>query len=291
MNLLNYLRQRPWPGLSGLFDFSAAKNQSRYATPRAAKGVYLIGTGPGYPELLTVKAELLLRQADVVLYDALIPTSLLGLLPRRCRQIYVGKRAGQHALKQTEINRLLVEYGRLGGLVLRLKGGDPSIFGRVSEEAVALEQAGLSFAIVPGVTSACAASAYCGIPLTSRGVASSVQFLTAQFAEPEQQPDWAGYSYRPDGQNPTLVVYMGLTRLPLLCNGLRSVGWPHHTAIALLDKVSTPEQQQLIGTLANIQQKLQAQPLRGPTLILIGDVVKAPMAVSAVLQHQHLSGI
>ncbi|WP_337881033.1 uroporphyrinogen-III C-methyltransferase [Rheinheimera sp.] len=289
MNLLSYLRQRPWPGLSGLFDFSAAQDQSRCDIPEAAKGVYLIGTGPGDPELLTVKAERLLRQADVVLYDALIPTPLLGLLPRRCRQIYVGKRAGQHALKQTEINRLLVEYGRLGGVVLRLKGGDPSIFGRVSEEAVALEQAGLSFAIVPGVTSACAASAYCGIPLTSRGVASSVQFLTAQFAEPEQQPDWAGYRYRPDGQNPTLVVYMGLTRLPLLCNGLRSVGWPQHTAIALLDKVSTPEQRQLIGTLADIQQKLQAQPLQGPTLILIGDVVKLPMAVSSALVHQQLS--
>ncbi|MFC4654341.1 uroporphyrinogen-III C-methyltransferase [Rheinheimera marina] len=283
MSLLSYLRQRPWPGLNGFFDLSAFKNQSSAATHGAAPGVYLIGTGPGDPELITVKADRLLRQADVVLYDALIPAQLLSLLPRRCQRIYVGKRAGQHALKQTEINKLLVEYGRSGGVVLRLKGGDPAIFGRVAEEAQALEQAGLPFAIIPGITSASAASAYSGIPLTSRGVACSVRYLTAQFADQAQSPDWAGYRYLAAGQNPTLVVYMGLGRLGELCRGLRSVGWPADTAIALLDKVSTAEQQQLTGSLADIEQRLQKNPLHGPTLIVVGEVVKQPMAVSAAL--------
>src|SRR5690606_13172422 len=122
-----------------------------------------------------------------------------------------------HAMPQQEINQLLVRYaremGQQGGLVVRLKGGDPAIFGRVSEEAAALQQAGIAFAIVPGVTSACAASAYCGIPLTARGYATAVQFLTAQFADPAKEPDWSGYQYRANGSNPTMVVYMGLNRL------------------------------------------------------------------------------
>ncbi|MBU0913223.1 MAG: uroporphyrinogen-III C-methyltransferase [Gammaproteobacteria bacterium] len=254
----------------------------------AGKGrVVLIGAGPGDPELLTVKAQRLLQQADVLLFDSLVSAELLAIAPRRCKKVFVGKRAGRHAMPQQEINQLLVRYaqemGQQGGLVVRLKGGDPAIFGRVSEEAAALQQAGIAFAIVPGVTSACAASAYCGIPLTARGCATSVQFLTAQFADPAKQPDWSGYQYRANGSNPTLVVYMGLNRLQQLSAGLMSVGWPEHTPIALLDQVSTAQQTQLQGTLADISERLAAQPLAGPTLIVVGEVLKQRMKVDLSL--------
>lgn len=251
--------------------------------PDSSGRVVLIGAGPGDPELLTVKALRLLQQADVLLFDSLVSAELLAIAPRRCKKVFVGKRAGRHAMPQQDINQLLVKYGQQGGLVVRLKGGDPAIFGRVSEEAAALQQAGIAFAIVPGVTSACAASAYCGIPLTARGSATSVQFLTAQFADPAKQPDWSGYHYRVNGSNPTLVVYMGLNRLQQLCTGLISAGWPDNTAIALLDQVSTAQQQQLQGTLADIGQRLAANPLCGPTLIVIGEVLHQRMTVDLSL--------
>jgi len=250
-------------------------------------GVYLLGAGPGDPELLTRKGERLLRAADVVLYDNLVSPAVLALCRRNCQQIYVGKRAGQHAMTQPQINHLLVEYGKLSvtahKVVVRLKGGDPAIFGRVTEEAAALEQAGIPFAIVPGITSACAASAYSGIALTARGQAAAVQFLTAQFADPSRQPDWQSYHYQ-QGQNPTLVVYMGLNRLNELCLGLMNVGWPGEMTVALLDQVSTDSQQQLTGKLSDISARYAChqrgpQPLEGPTLIVIGLVVSTPMAV------------
>lgn len=254
-------------------------------------GVYLLGAGPGDPELLTRKGERLLRAADVVLYDNLVSPAVLRLCRRSCQQIYVGKRAGHHAMPQAQINQLLVEYGKLSvtasKVIVRLKGGDPTIFARVTEEAAALEQAGLRFAIVPGVTSACAASAYSGIALTARGQAAGVQFLTAQFADPTRQPDWQSYRYQV-GQNPTLVVYMGLNRLNDLCLGLINVGWPAEMPVALLDQVSTDAQQQLTGNLENICARYACHqqgpnPLTGPTLIVIGLVVSTPMAVSSVL--------
>lgn len=254
-------------------------------------GVYLLGAGPGDPELLTRKGERLLCAADVVLYDNLVSPQILALCQRRCQQIYVGKRAGQHAMTQPQINQLLVEYGKTSvsahKVVVRLKGGDPAIFGRVTEEAAALEHAGIPFAIVPGITSACAASAYSGIALTARGQAAAVQFLTAQFADPSRQPDWQSYRYQ-QGQNPTLVVYMGLNRLNELSQGLINVGWPGDMPVALLDQVSTDSQQQLTGTLTDISARYArhqqgSQPLQGPTLIVIGLVVGTPMAVVPAL--------
>lgn len=281
---------------TNLGDYIAGTGATRRTVPLPASGetipgVYLLGAGPGDPELLTRKGERLLRAADVVLYDNLVSPQVLALCRRSCQQIYVGKRAGQHAMPQAQINQLLVEYGRLSvtadKVIVRLKGGDPTIFGRVSEEAEALEQAGLRFAIVPGITSACAASAYSGIALTARGQATAVQFLTAQFADPSRQPDWQNYRYQ-YGNNPTLVVYMGLNRLNELCLGLMNVGWPGEMPVALLDQVSTDAQQQLIGNLADICARYACHqqgpnPLSGPTLIVIGLVVSTPMAVSPAL--------
>ncbi len=290
MSVLSYLLRSPVAGqlISGWnWRGATAVSASRSHKPGKTGQVVLIGAGPGDPELLTVKAQRLLQQADVLLFDSLVSAELLAIAPRRCKKVFVGKRAGQHAMPQHEINQLLVRYaqemGQQGGRVVRLKGGDPAIFGRVAEEAAALQQAGIAFAIVPGVTSACAASAYCGIPLTARGSAASVQFLTAQFADPLKQPDWSGYQYRPDGSNPTLVVYMGLNRLQQLCAGLVSAGWPEATPIALLDQVSTAQQSQLQGTLADIASRLAANPLAGPTLIVVGTVLKQRMNVDVSL--------
>lgn len=260
---------------------------------RSHAGVYLLGAGPGDAELLTRKAERILRDADVVLYDNLVSAEVLALLPRQCQRVYVGKRAGQHALTQPEINARLVHYGRLIGsspqvsVVVRLKGGDPAIFGRVTEEAEALTQAGIAFAVVPGITTASAASAYSGIPLTARGLASSVQFLTAQFADPNRQPDWQQYQFV-QGQQRTLVVYMGLQRLNELTLGLQQVGWPSAMPVALLDQVSTAQQQVLVGSLADIvaryaRQQQGPMPFAGPTLIVIGPAAAAPMAVTPAL--------
>ncbi|WP_039924724.1 uroporphyrinogen-III C-methyltransferase [Alishewanella aestuarii] len=282
MSVISYFLRSPL-GRSVISGWNWRDADTGQLKPAGKGRVVLIGAGPGDPELLTVKAQRLLQQADVLLFDSLVPAELLAIAPRRCKKVFVGKRAGRHAMSQQDINQLLVKYGQQGGLVVRLKGGDPAIFGRVSEEAAALQQAGIAFAIVPGVTSACAASAYCGIPLTARGSATSVQFLTAQFADPAKQPDWSGYQYRANGSNPTLVVYMGLNRLQQLCAGLVSVGWPDNTAIALLDQVSTAQQQQLQGTLADIDQRLAANPLCGPTLIVIGEVLHQRMTVDLSL--------
>ncbi len=271
----------------------AGNNQLNLAQPGGdtAAGVYLIGAGPGDAELLTRKGERVLRAADVVLYDNLVSAGVLALCRRSCQRIYVGKRAGQHAMAQSQINQLLVEYGQhsvsAGKVVVRLKGGDPAIFGRVSEEAAALAQAGLPFAIVPGITSASAACAYSGIALTARGQAASVQFLTAQFADPNRQPDFTQYQYQ-SGQNPTLVVYMGLNRLNELCLGLMNVGWPGAMPVALLDQLSSDTQQELTGSLADICARYACHqqgpnPLLGPTLIVIGTVVSSPMAVNRTL--------
>jgi len=238
-----------------------------------------MGAGPGDPELLTLKAARLLQQADVMLFDNLVSAEILAMAPRRCKKVYVGKRAGQHAMAQHEINQLLLQYAVQGGLVVRLKGGDPAIFGRVAEEATALQQAGIAFAIVPGVTTACAAAAYSGIALTARGSAAAVQFLTAQFADPARQPDWQAYRYRAAGTNPTLVVYMGLGRLQQLCDGLQSAGWPASTAVTLLDQVSTAAQQEVTGNLSNIVARYNSSNLSGPTLIVVGSVVQQRMAV------------
>jgi len=292
MNILNNLLRSPL--IMHWFSGWSLKGDSAQLTPRkpAEKGkVVLIGAGPGDIELMTVKALRLLKQADVLLFDSLVSAELLAIAPRHCKKVFVGKRAGCHSMPQQEINQLLVDYGLQGGLVVRLKGGDPAIFGRVSEEAAALQLAGIAFAIVPGVTSACAASAYCGIPLTARGCATSVQFLTAQFADPAKQPDWSNYQFSANGSNPTLVVYMGLSRLQQLCAGLLSVGWPGDTPIALLDQVSTAQQTQLQGSLVNIVQRLAKQPLAGPTLIIVGNVLHHRMNVDLSLLKETLGAV
>ncbi|MBQ4832549.1 uroporphyrinogen-III C-methyltransferase [Pseudoalteromonas sp. MMG010] len=245
--------------------------------------VYLIGAGPGDPELITVKANRLMQAADIVLYDWLVSDELIKTLPRKCKRVFVGKRAGKHSMKQNEICDLLVHYAQLGLNVVRLKGGDPSIFARINEEADALTTHNISFAIIPGVTTACATSAYTGIPLTSRDVAPSVTFLTAQFADPNKQPKWDSYSYQQGNTNPTLVVYMGLSRLDALTCGLMSVGWPKSTPIALIENATTTQQRIIRSNLAEISENPERASLKGPTIIMIGQVINHQMAINPEL--------
>jgi uroporphyrin-III C-methyltransferase len=281
MSVLSY-----FSGLENVWLNKFVTKFTRTEERNAKRGnVYLIGAGPGDAELITVKAQRLINTADVVLYDWLVSDDLLATLPKKAQRVFVGKRAGQHSMPQATICQLLVKYAQQGLNVVRLKGGDPSIFARINEEADALTKNNINFAIIPGVTTACATSAYTGIPLTARNVARSVTFLTAQFADPSKQPHWQNYAYQQANNNPTLVVYMGLSRLDALSHGLQSVGWPSHTAIALVENATTPQQKVITSTLAQVVNESANHNLQGPTLIIIGEVINHKMAISPQLLH------
>jgi len=265
-------------------------NGVKFTDKKAKNGhVYIIGAGPGDAELITVKAQRLIQSADIILYDWLVSEDLLNTLPKKAQRVFVGKRAGKHSMSQANICDLLVKYAQQGLNVVRLKGGDPSIFARINEEADALTQNNISFAIVPGVTTACAASAYTGIPLTARDVARSVTFLTAQFADPKKLPNWQNYTFMQGKNNPTLVVYMGLSRLNELCKGLKSVGWPDNTSIALIENATTTNQKIITGSINDISNNESVATLMGPTLIIIGEVVNHKMNIDPALLVQHVN--
>jgi uroporphyrinogen III methyltransferase/synthase len=241
----------------------------RQATPGK---VYLVGAGPGDPGLLTLKGRGCLALADVVIYDYLANPELLAFAPARAERIYAGKQAGQHTLTQTEINTVLVELGRQGKVVVRLKGGDPFLFGRGSEEAEALRAAGIPFEVVPGVSSALAVPAYAGIPVTHRGLASTLMIATGH-EEPgkaESALDWPTLAAAD-----TLVLLMGVGNLPEIVGSLRAAGRAAETPIALIRWGTRPEQEVVTGTLDTIEAVLAArpQPLRPPAIIVVGDVV------------------
>ena len=265
-------------------------NGVKFTDKKAKNGhVYIIGAGPGDAELITVKAQRLIQSADIILYDWLVSEDLLNTLPKKAQRVFVGKRAGKHSMSQANICDLLVKYAQQGLNVVRLKGGDPSIFARINEEADALTHNNISFAIVPGVTTASAASAYTGIPLTARDVARSVTFLTAQFADPKKLPNWQNYTFMQGKNNPTLVVYMGLSRLNELCKGLKSVGWPDNTSIALIENATTTNQKIITGSINDISNNESVATLMGPTLIIIGEVVNHTMNIDPALLVQHVN--
>ncbi len=232
--------------------------------------VWLVGTGPGDPDLLTLKALRLMQRADVVLYDNLVSASILDLVRRDAERIYVGKRRAMHTVRQEGINALLLEHARAGRRVLRLKGGDPFVFGRGGEEIASLADEGIPFQVVPGITAANGCAAYAGIPLTHRDHAQSVRFVTGHLQGDQVNLRW------PELAEPsqTLVVYMGLVGLRPICEGLIAHGRDPATPIALIERGTLPDQRVWTGTLADIHDRIRDAEVHAPTLLIIGDVVR-----------------
>ncbi len=238
---------------------------------KAPKGeVYLVGAGPGDPELITLKALRLMQQADVVIYDRLVSAPILELCRRDATKIYVGKARSNHSVPQEGINALLVDYAKKGKRVCRLKGGDPFIFGRGGEEIQELFQAGVPFQVIPGITAASGCSAYAGIPLTHRDYAQSVRFLTGHLKEGSPELPWNELVY----ENQTLVLYMGLVGLERICEQLIAHGQRPDMPVALISKGTTPEQKVVVGSLADIASKVTEHQIHAPTLTIIGEVVR-----------------
>ena len=231
--------------------------------------VYLVGAGPGDPELLTFKALRLMQQADVVLYDALVSPEVLDLCRRDADLIYVGKQRDNHAVPQQGINELLVEHARAGKRVVRLKGGDPFIFGRGGEELQQLKASGVPFQVVPGITAASACSTYAGIPLTHRNYSQSVKFVTGQLKNRTSDLNFAELA----GSNQTLVFYMGLHTIDKLSSGLINAGKAPDTPVAIVSRGTRPDQQVLTGRLDQIAALQSEAQLPAPALIIVGEVV------------------
>ncbi len=237
--------------------------------------VSLVGAGPGAADLLTLRAQRALQEADVIVYDRLVPEEIVAQGRRDARRIYVGKAKGAHSATQDEINAIIVAEAQAGHRVVRLKSGDPLIFGRAGEEIEALRAAGISFDIVPGITAAFAAAAETEIPLTLRGVASSLVFATGHDAASDTLPDWAGLALK----GSTVAVYMGLSVAAKVAEQLVAAGVNAATPVAVIENASLPQQRAFVGRLDELG-RIAADGLTGPALFVIGDVVAASRLVA-----------
>jgi uroporphyrin-III C-methyltransferase/precorrin-2 dehydrogenase/sirohydrochlorin ferrochelatase len=231
--------------------------------------VYLVGAGPGDPELLTMKAARLIGEADVLVYDNLVSKAVLALARPEAELMYAGKERGNHSLPQEQINQLLVRLARTGKRVVRLKGGDPYIFGRGGEEVETLHADGISFEVVPGITAAAGVGSYAGIPLTHRNYAQACVFVTGHLQDGSMNLDWPGLARR----RQTVVIYMGLSGLSHLCAKLMEHGLPADWPAAIVQHGTQPSQRTVTGTLTTLPELSVAASLRAPTLIIVGEVV------------------
>lgn len=242
-------------------------NQSQHCLGK----VYLVGAGPGDPGLLTIKGKTLLEFADVVIYDALVSPQILELINPQAEKIHAGKRRGRHSLLQEETTQLLIEKAQNHAIVVRLKGGDPFIFGRGGEEMEDLIQAGVPVEVVPGITSGIAAPAYAGIPLTHRDHSSSITFVTGHETAGKYRPsvNWEAIAKGSE----TIVIYMGVHNLPYIIQQLTQAGQSPETPVALIRWGTRPDQEELIGTLETIVQKVEETGFEAPAIAVIGSVV------------------
>ncbi len=233
--------------------------------------VYLVGAGPGDPELITVKGLRCLQVAEVVVYDRLVNAALLDEVPASTQRIFVGKQPGRHSPRQEEINALLIEQARLGRIVVRLKGGDPCVFGRGGEEALALALAGIAFEIVPGITSAIAVPEYAGIPVTHRGQSGVLTIVTGHETPEHAAPlvDWEALA-KLDG---TLVILMGVATLSEISRRLLAAGLASTTPVAVIEQGTVVQQRMVTGALAEVAGRVTTAGLRSPAVIVIGRVV------------------
>jgi len=237
---------------------------------KQVKPVYLVGAGPGDPDLLTVKALRLLQVADVVVYDRLVSPEILTLIPAGASRIDVGKQPNRHPVPQDEINQLLVRSARTGRTTVRLKGGDPFTFGRGSEEALALAAEAVPYEVVPGITSASGCAAAAGFPLTHRGLATGVRFVTGHCRNDiDLDLDWQGLA----DTDTTLVIYMGRANIAVISERLMAHGLPADLPVATIFNGTTPRQQVRLSTLGDIASDMAVCRLAGPALFVVGRVV------------------
>jgi len=232
--------------------------------------VYLVGAGPGDAQLLTLRAVRLLERADAVVDDNLVAADVLDFVPKDAERIYAGKRRNEHTMRQEQINALLVKLAQEGKQVVRLKGGDPFIFGRGGEELQTLAAHGVAFEVVPGVTAASGVSSYAGIPLTHRDYAQTCLFVTGHLKDGTADLDWPSLVRL----NQTVVIYMGLSGLPDICRQMMQHGAAATLPVAVVQDGSTATQKVVTGTLADIADRVVAAGLRSPCLTIIGEVVK-----------------
>jgi uroporphyrin-III C-methyltransferase len=239
--------------------------------------VYLVGAGPGDPRLITVLGLERLRQAEVVIYDRLVSERLLDEAPPTAERIFVGKAPGEHSARQEEINELLLRHARMGRIVVRLKGGDPFVFGRGSEEALACAEAGIPWEVVPGISSAVSVPALAGIPVTHRELAGGFAVVTGHCAEGDRQ-DWAALA-----RVETLVILMGLSRLPEISASLLFHGRGASTPVAAIAQGSLPEERVVVGTLGTIAGDVARAGLKAPATIVVGEVVRVRQRLLSAL--------
>ena len=239
------------------------------STDRVAGRVWLVGAGPGAEDLLTLRAQRVMMEADVLVYDALVPQAIVDMGRRDAERISVGKRKGCHSKSQDEINDLLVELGRAGKRVVRLKSGDPLVYGRAGEEMAALRAAGIGYEVVPGITSAFAAAADFELPLTLRGVASSLVFTTGHDLTGDVLPDWASLAV----SGATIAVYMGRTGAASVAERLMLAGLPAETTVAVVENASRTDRRLLHGILRDLPDLQHREDLGGPVMVIIGDAV------------------
>lgn len=241
--------------------------------------VYLIGGGCGDAELLTLKAHRILQSADIIMVDWLVNPDLYEYFPKSAKVEFVGKKCGKHSMHQDEICKVMLAHALAGNIVVRLKGGDPSIFGRLAEETDILTQHDIPFAIVPGITAATGCAAYSGIPLTHRDCAQSVRFITASLKNKDDEAKWSSIANEKD----TLVFYMGLSKVGQIADRLVEYGMRANMPIAIIDQGSLEQQQVICATLSTIENEKEKYQLTGPALIVVGDVVNKRQTVDLSL--------